>query len=123
MTDPGSVMVKLDTLATELDQRSKELADTERLLEPVEAEYEEKVGDWEAALWEESQLTETKWPPEKLRQRMAHRALDPKLLGSVFALIAKRKRLEKRIASLKVQVDAQRSILSALKVEMEASRA
>ena len=122
MTDPGEVMAKLDTLATELDQRSKELADTERKLEPIEKKYEEEMGDWEANLWDEHTASEQKWPPEKLRLRLAHRAMDERLLGAYGAGQARRKRLEKRIASVKVQVDAQRSILSALKAEMEASR-
>lgn len=134
MTDPGSVMTKLDDLALELDTRSKELAETERqlgtemnrttgeILPGVEARYEEALGDWEAGLWDECQMSDTKWPPEKLRQRMGHRAMDASLLGSFNALTAKRKRLEKRIGSIKVQVDAQRSILSALKEEMAASR-
>ena len=122
MTDPGSVMVRLDTLAAELDVRSKELAETERRLEPVEAQYEETLSDWETALWEESQTTDTKFPPEKLRLRMAHRAMNATLLGAFNTKQAKRKRLEKRIAAIKVQVDAQRSILSALKAEAEASR-
>ena len=122
MTDPGSVMVKLDTLAGELDLASKSLSSTEESLERVEASYEEVIGDWEANLWEESQTQEVRFPPEKLRTRMAHRAMSPELLGSYNSLTAKRKRLERRIASIKVQVDAQRSILSALKEEMAATR-
>ncbi len=115
-------MGNLDTLAAELDTLSKSLANTERNLEPLEAQYEEFVGDWEAALWEECSVSETKWPPEKLRLRMAHKAMDSELLGAVNAGQAKRKRLEKRIGSIKVLVDAQRSILSALKEELAASR-
>ena len=122
MTDPASVMARLDDLAAELDMRSKELAEAERQLEPLEAQYEEFVGDWESSLWNESMHGDTKFPPEKLRLRMAHQAMDPTLLGAVNAGQAKRKRLEKRIGSVKVQVDAQRSILSALKVEREASQ-
>lgn len=115
-------MARLDALAGELDDLSRALAETERRLEPLEAQYEEFVGDWEASLWEECSVSETKWPPEKLRLRMAHKAMDSELLGAVNAGQAKRKRLEKRIGSIKVLVDAQRSILSALKVEAEAVR-
>lgn len=122
MAEAAVVMDRLDELARELDARSKELAETERDLEVIEARYEETMGDWEAALWEESQMSDTKWPPEKLRVRMAHRAMDPQLLGAYNSGVAKRKRLEKRVAALKVQTDAQRSILSALKVELEATR-
>lgn len=120
--NPAEVMAKLDALAGELDTRSKDLAETERILEPLEAQYEEWVGDWEANLWEECTVSETKWPPEKLRLRMAHRAMDSALLGAVNAGQAKRKRLEKRIGAIKVLVDAQRSVLSALKEEMAATR-
>src|ERR1700679_3072624 len=118
MTSPAEVMSTLEALVVELDTRSKDLAETERNLEPAEARYEESVGDWAASLWNEP---DAKWPPEKLRLRMAHKAMDPQLLGAVQTGQAKRKRLEKRIGSIKVQVDAQRSILSALKAELEAS--
>lgn len=120
--DVGSVMVRLDDLSTELNDRSNELADTERQLEPVEARYEDEVGDWESGLWDECLTSDTKWPPERLRQRLAHKQIDQDLLGLHRTLTARRKRLEKRIASIKTQVDAQRSILSALKEEMSATR-
>ena len=121
MSAPAEVMAKLDVLALELDTLSKSLTGTECVLEPLEAQYEEWVGDWEASLWEECSVSETKWPPEKLRSRMAHRAMDSELLGAVNAGQAKRKRLERRIASVKVVVDAQRSLLSCLKAELEAT--
>jgi hypothetical protein len=118
--NPAEVMARLDQLATELDTLSKALAGTERDLEPAEAKYEEFVGDFEAHLWEDSTQGDAKFPPEKLRLRMAHKAMSAELLGSINAGHAKRKRLEKRIGSLKVQVDAQRSLLSCLKTELEA---
>jgi hypothetical protein len=114
-------MTKLDELASELDTRSKELAQVERDLEPVEARYEAFIGEWEYSMWEEASVSDTKWPPERLRLRMAHRAMPSELLGAFSTGQAKRKRLERRIGSVKVMVDAQRSLLSALKVEMEAS--
>ena len=115
-------MTKLDDLALELDRRSKELAETERTLEPLEAQYEEFVGDWESSLWNESMHGDTKFPPEKLRLRMAHLAMPREILSAYTTGTAKRKRLEKRIGAVKALVDAQRSILSALKEEMAASR-
>jgi predicted RNase H-like nuclease (RuvC/YqgF family) len=121
-TSPAQVMVRLDALACELDGLSKALAETERALEPLEARYEEFVGDWEVSLWEEVNVSEIRWPPERLRLRMAHRAISAELLGSLNAAQAKRKRLEKRIGAIKVLVDSQRSILSALKEEMAATR-
>jgi predicted RNase H-like nuclease (RuvC/YqgF family) len=119
---PAQVMARLDSLAGELDGLSKALTQTERELEPLEVRYEEFVGDWEASLWEESKISETKWPPETLRSRMAHRAISSELLGSMNAAQAKRRRLEKRISTIRVLVDSQRSILSALKEEMAATR-
>ena len=55
-----------------------------------------------------------------MRLKLAHKAMDPGVLGRYIGLLNSRKRLEKRIGALKSAVDAQRSILSALKSELEA---
>ena len=122
MTTPIEAMDKLDQLAIELDQRSRELAQVERDLEPVEAQHEAFCAAHEIGLWkahEDGGLK--KWPSEGLRERMAHQDMPPELWGRWLALVASRKRLERRIGALKVSVDAQRSILSALRTEMEAT--
>lgn len=122
MTDPGTVLVALDDHAAELDQLSKALADTERKLEPVTREYEEFMSAYEEGLWDRHVEGGEKFPAESLRTRMGHRAMPPELLGRYTSLMGSRKRIEKRVSTLKAIVEAKRSILSALKVEMEASR-
>jgi hypothetical protein len=122
MTSAHEAMQRLDELAQELDKWSKALHQTERELEPVEAKYEQYVADFEIGCWRRHEDDGAKLPPEKLRIKMAHRAMDPGLYGSYVGLLARRKRLEKRIASLKTIADSQRSILSALQTEAEAMR-
>lgn len=122
MTDPGSVMVKLDGYALELDDRSKELAETSRELDDVEQAYEAFVDDYETGLWDAHVKDEAKLPSESMRLKLAHRAMDPDLLGRYSRLVRKRKRLQERISALKADVSAQQSILSALKTEAEAGR-
>ena len=122
MSSPAEVMQKIDDFCLELNDRSNELADCEREYEEIEGRYEDAVGDWEAGLWDECLSADQKWPPEKLRQRLASKQIDQELLGMYRALTARRKRLEKRIATIKTLVDGQRSILSALKEEMAATR-
>lgn len=124
MSTPHEVMDRLDQLASELDLRSSELADVERRLEPAEIAYQTFVDDFEVGLWTKYEDSEgkVKLPPEPMRLKLAHKAIDSSLLGRYQGLIHSRKRLEKRIGALKTQVDAQRSILSALKVEAEATR-
>lgn len=121
MTDPGSVLAELDQRAAELDQLSRDFADVERKLEPVTEEYEAFMAAYEEGLWERH-LEGEKFPPEALRTRMGHRAMSADLLGRYTQLNASRRRMEKRISTLKAIVEAKRSILSALKVEMEATR-
>jgi hypothetical protein len=123
MNDPMEVMGRLDSQALELDKLSKDLADVERRLEPAEIAYEEFMAAFEEGLWEAHVTDGAKFPPEKLRERMGRHAMDPELLGRYTLLINSRRRLKDRIGSVKVGVEAQRSILSALKVEMEASGA
>jgi hypothetical protein len=124
VTTPLEAMDKLSMLADELDQRSRELADTERRLEPVEISYQAAVDEFEVGLWTQYEDSEfkTKLPSEAMRLKLAHKQMDPALLGRYVGLVNSRKRLEKRIGALKAAVDAQRSILSALKYEMEATR-
>ena len=121
LTDPTTVLGDLDLHAHELDDLSKDLAGVERKLVSVNDEYEAFMGAFEEGLWERH-LEGEKFPPEALRTRMGHRAMDPELLGRYVALTSSRKRMEKRIGTLKAVVDAKRSILSALRAELEAMR-
>ena len=121
MTTPADAMAALDAYAAELDQRSRELTQVERDLEPVELEYTAFVDDFEVGLWTAHE-NGGKLPPEAMRLKLAHRAMAPELLGRHAGLVAARGRLMKRIGVLKAMTDAQRSILSALKTELEATR-
>lgn len=120
---PGEVMLRLDALATELGTVSNALAQVERDLEPVEREFRAFVDDYEIGLYEKS-INEDgfKLPAEALRQKLAVRAMPPELYGRRTALVHSRDRATRRIATLKVEIDAQRSILSALKEELAATR-
>lgn len=121
MASAAQVMQTLDALASELDDKSKLLHQTELDLLPVEEDYRRFVDDYEVGLWQRSQdESDFKLPSEALRLKLAHKAMDPALLGRYVGLVKARRRLEQRIRDLKATVDAQRSILSALKVEAEA---
>lgn len=122
MTTPMEARVKLNELADELGHLAGLLAQAERLLEPVASEYQQFVDDFETGLWFKHVGEEgAKLPSAEMRVKLAHREMDPKLLGNYVGLMNKRQRLTDRIRSLKVEIEAQRSILSALKVEMEAT--
>jgi hypothetical protein len=110
---------RLDRQATELDELSKALTITERKLEPVETLIGEFEDDFAAGWWERHEKGE-KLPPEAIRDALCRQALPEKLRQEHASLLAKRKRLEKRIKHLGAAIDAQRSILSALKLELEA---
>jgi hypothetical protein len=114
-TDPVTIMAELDQATEELNQLSGALAELERKLTPVEMEVEEFMAAHEEGLWTRHTEDGEKFPPEALRTRLAHRAMDANLLGRYSALLASRRRMEKRISSLKAVVNAKQSILSALK--------
>lgn len=122
VTTPAEAIATLDGIAREMDALSASLAKLEREYEPVERAYEDFLSDYETGLWAQHVDNGAKFPPEKLRVQLAHRAMDPNLYGKYFAYTKSRKRMDKRISALKAAADAQRSILSALKVEAEASR-
>jgi hypothetical protein len=115
-------IAKLREAADELDELSRDLHRIEREREPVEREYQAFVDDFEVGLWMKHQDEGAKLPAEKLRVKLAEKAMEPALLGRYTGLVMARKRAEKRIRDLRASVDAQRSILSALKTEMEATR-
>lgn len=121
--DAVTCMARLDVQATELDQLSRLLAEVERKLEPQERLYTEFIDDFMEGLWNAHVKDEAKFPPESIRDSLARKAMDPTLFNRYHTLIASRERMKRRIATLTREVDAQRSILSALKVEAEASGA
>ena len=122
MSDVIECIAKLRDSADELDQLSRDLHAIEKDREPVELAYQKFVDDFQVGLWMQHQDLGKKLPSEALRVKLAEREMDPALLGRYVGLVMARKRAEKRIRDLRSTVDAQRSILSALKTELEATR-
>ena len=122
MSDVAECIARLRESADELDALSRKLHISEVELEPTEREYRTFVDNFEVGLWKQHQDEGAKLPSEALRVKLAERAMPPELLGRYVGLVMARKRVEKRIRDLRSTVDAQRSILSALKVEAEALR-
>lgn len=112
---PGEVMAALDSLSRELNDLADGMARVARQLEPVEDEYTKFMDGYEITLWTEHVEDGRKLPPAALRIQLAHKAMDPDLYGRYFALVKSRDRIVKRIAALKTSIEAQRSLLSALK--------
>lgn len=119
-TDPASLTAELEALAAELDKRTREQADVERQLEPLDAFYEEALDDFEVATWDEHVNNEAKLPSAEMRERLARRTMPAKVLAERSQKAARRKRLERRTKALGVLIDAKRSALSAAKAELEA---
>jgi hypothetical protein len=116
------VIVNLTSISDELVTLSAALLEVEKTLQPMERAYDEGLADFEAGMLESYQAGEGKWPSEETRERLYRRQLPQDTRQELMRYQAARKRAEKRIGSLKAASDAQRSILSALKTEMEASR-
>lgn len=112
---PGQVMATLDAMSQELNTLADGLAHVARELEPVQEQYDEYVADFEIDLWEKHTEQGAKLPSASLRLQMAHRKMPPELYGRYVALVHSRDRMVKRISTLKLSVDAQRSLLSAMK--------
>jgi len=115
---PQAVILKLDRLAGELALRSSQLHDVELALEPVDDEYTQFVDRYELGLLARSEEPEGKYklPSEALRLKKARSEMSAELLGRYEGLRKKRRRLEQRLKDIRTEIDAQRSILSALKV-------
>lgn len=122
MTTPQEATGRLSELSAELDGISRNLAGVSRSLEPVEADYRRFVDDFELGLYQRS-IDEDgyKLPSEAMRAKLAIRAMPPELFGRYTALVRSRDRMVQRIRDIKTEVEAQRSILSALKEEASAS--
>jgi predicted nucleic acid-binding Zn-ribbon protein len=123
VSDPIQVLRELNDAANELDSRSQELWRVQLELTKVQTEYDEEIGAFVERLWKEFEKTGKRIPSEDIRTRLAHREMDPELLGRYIGLQAQRKRLEARIDHLRTVVGGKRSVLSAQKVELEAARA
>jgi hypothetical protein len=118
----GSCIATLTDISNELVELSQALQVVEKRLEPIERVYADDFSDFEAGMFERYEKGEGKWPGEETRERLYRRTIPQDTRNELMRLQAARKRAEKRLASLKTAADAQRSILSALKLEMEATR-
>jgi len=109
------IMADLHAKAGELEQLSVALHGVMTQLEPVEADVQRFIADFEIGLWTAHVDDGAKLPARDLRVQLAHRAMSPELYGRFHALAATRDRLVKRISALRTSVEASRSLLSALK--------
>jgi hypothetical protein len=116
--DAAAILIKS---ATELDELSKALMNAELELAPIERDLEVWVADFQVGMFEDYREKDERLPASEIRVAMAHRAFDRDRYNRYLALKAARSRARQRISDLKGIVDAQRSILSALKLELEAS--
>jgi hypothetical protein len=112
---------RLIAAAEELDRVSKELVRTEFALEQVESEVEDFSEAFVANLWDEHIEREAKFPPEPVREALAHRAMDKQLYARYRACKRARTRAKQRLTDLREIVAAKRSIVSAAKTEIEAT--
>lgn len=120
MTTALESLERLDRHAQELDTLSKTLAEVSCALESVEKEYSDFVDAYEVGLYLKCEEAGTRLPGEAMRLKLARREMSAVLLGRHDGLLRKRDRLRQRISDLKAEIEAERSILSALKTEMEA---
>ncbi|MDE2103212.1 MAG: hypothetical protein KGL39_38555 [Patescibacteria group bacterium] len=86
----------------------------------VEQQYQDFVDEHETGQWLKAQDDDgPKLPSEALRLKLARRDMDPVLLARHDLLIRKRKRVQQRISDVSKIIEANRSILSALKEEAQ----
>ena len=119
---PQDVLRRLDGHALELGELSAALLKVNRALAEADRDYVAFVDDFETGLWLKAQEDGGRLPSGELRVKLARKSMAPELLGKHDGLVMQRDRIKQRIGDLKVIVEAERSVLSALKVEMEASR-
>lgn len=122
MADVGSVTGLLGQYAEELDRLSKEKAKVEAELERPAAEYDARYDAFVARLWARYEAGEIRsFPGEDVRRALARQEMDPEMLVRRDRLVAARGRKMRRVADLGAIIDAQRSVLSALKLEVDAT--
>jgi hypothetical protein len=121
MSDVAAAAQTLMASANELDELSKKLMDAELELAPIERDLTEHIADFTAACWTRHVEEDAKLPSAEIRTALAHKSFDRDRFNRCLALRAARARAKGRLSDLKEIVSAQRSILSALKTELEAS--
>src|SRR5216110_1976611 len=95
VTSPSDAMRELQRLSKEVGSLASTLAEVNQALEPVQEQYEQFLDDFETGLWFKHETEGAKLPPEKMRLRLAHKAMAPELLGQYHGLTNKRDRLRK----------------------------
>jgi septal ring factor EnvC (AmiA/AmiB activator) len=122
MSDVPSVMRKLEDNARQLDGLSRQLSAVGEEFARVAEGYREFVDDYEVGLYFKSESEGTKLPSEAMRLKLAHKAMNPEALGRYMALKARKESLAREIRDLKAEVEINRTIMSTLRIEMEATR-
>lgn len=112
---------RLIAAARELDDISKALVEVELEIEKTEPRYQDFIESFVADLWDECIQEEKKFPPQDVRNAMALKAMDPTVKADYRYLIHRRQKAKQRLTDLREIVAAQRSIVSAVKEEMNAS--
>ena len=119
---PATVMNELNALASESGDLAGKLHKLQRAFEPIEEEHDNFVSDFVTGLWAQHCDGKAKWPGEEVRLMLARQAMPPDLYGRYTAHKKSIDRIRTRMRSLRLEADARRSILSALKEEMQAAR-
>ena len=120
---PLEVRDRLNEHSLELGRLSAALLTVNQLLETADGKYQAFVDEFEVGLWLKAQETDgPRLPSEALRIKLARQEMPAELLGRRDGLVRKRERIRQRIGDVKSMVVADRSIVSALKSEMEAAR-
>lgn len=118
---PQQALARLDGHAAELGKLSDALLKVNQALDTADPEYQEFIDSYEVGLYLRSEAENgPKLPSEAMRLKLARREMPPEILGRRDGLVRKRERIKQRISDLKAEIEAERSILSALKVEAEA---
>lgn len=114
--EPVQIIQHLNDLSSTLGRLGVELANIDTDLETAASAYDEFVENFKAGLWEKHLAGELKrMPAEDIRVALAHRAMPTDLLGSYKRLKGRKSRCEAAISRTKAQIEAKRSVLSALK--------
>lgn len=124
MADVATAMRSLEVCARQLDILSRQQAQVEERLLEVEPDYQQHIDDFIAGLWDRYTRGELgRMPGEDMCERLGRPHVPLETRQERDKLVASRRRLSARVSALKSEVDAARSILSALKSEMEATAA
>jgi hypothetical protein len=121
MTDVAGQINRLRVAAEQLDTLSKEQDHVLARLEPLERRYELGLAEFEREQWRAHIFDGKKFPSERVRDAIYKGQVPEGFLTEIAALHSQRQRKDRQISNLRVQVDAHRSILSALKLELEAT--